>query len=137
MSEEAKIEAKEEVAKEILTEAPKKPRAPRTPKPRVEKPTEEAVEIAEELVEDAPKKGARKSYSKNNLRGPKRKVCAFCEDKTAKIDYKDIARLRRFVTEKGKILPRRQTGVCAKHQRELTTAIKRARVAAILPFAGE
>lgn len=63
----------------------------------------------------------------------KKKVCAFCEDKKA-IDYKDVARLKRFVTEQGKIIPSRQTGTCSRHQRELTTAIKRARNIALLPF---
>ena len=68
----------------------------------------------------------------------KKKVCAFCEDKNCKfIDYKDVNRLRKFVTEKGKILPSRQTGTCARHQRELTVAIKRARNIALLPFSGD
>lgn len=67
----------------------------------------------------------------------RKKVCAFCTDKVESIDYKDVAKLRRYITEKGKILPRRQTGVCAKHQRELALAIKRARVMALLPFKGE
>ncbi len=67
----------------------------------------------------------------------RRKVCSFCTDKVDHIDYKDGAKLRRYITEKGKILPRRQTGVCASHQRELTTAIKRARCMSILPFKGE
>ena len=58
-------------------------------------------------------------------RRPKRKVCAFCADKNAVIDYKDTNRLRRYVSERGKILPRRMTGTCAKHQRELAIAIKR------------
>ncbi|MDD4210994.1 MAG: 30S ribosomal protein S18 [Clostridia bacterium] len=71
------------------------------------------------------------------MRAPKRKVCNFCVDKAKAVDYKDIAKLRKYVTEKGKILPRRQTGVCAVHQRELASAIKRARIAALLPFAGE
>ena len=67
-----------------------------------------------------------RSYKK--FRKPaKRKVCMFCQDKTKAIDYKDVATLRKFITEKGKILPRRQTGVCAKHQRELTIAIKKAK----------
>lgn len=63
-----------------------------------------------------------------------KKVCAFCNDKVEEIDYKDVAKLRRYMTEKGKIVPRRTTGVCAKHQRELTNAIKRARVMALLPY---
>lgn len=68
---------------------------------------------------------------------PKKKVCLFCADKSKVIDYKDATTLKRFVTEKGKILPRRQTGVCAMHQRELAVAIKRARIMALLPFKGE
>ncbi|MBR6719537.1 MAG: 30S ribosomal protein S18, partial [Clostridia bacterium] len=60
-------------------------------------------------------------------RKPRRKVCQFCADKVEFIDYKDVAKLRRFVSERAKILPRRITGTCAKHQRELTVAIKRAR----------
>ena len=59
-------------------------------------------------------------------RRPRRKVCQFCVDKVENIDYKDTARLRRFVSERGKIMPRRMTGTCAKHQRELAVAIKRA-----------
>ena len=70
-------------------------------------------------------------------RTPRRKVCQFCVDKSDEIDYKDIAKLRKFVTEKGKILPRRMSGVCAAHQRVLATAIKRARIMALLPFKGE
>lgn len=66
----------------------------------------------------------------------KKKVCRFCTQKT-KIDYKDGDALRRFITERGKILPRRITGTCAKHQRALALAIKRARVIAILPFVAD
>lgn len=64
----------------------------------------------------------------------KKKVCAFCADKIEHIDYKDVPRLRKFVSERSKILPRRITGTCAKHQRQLTIAIKRARHIAILPY---
>ena len=67
----------------------------------------------------------------------KKKVCAFCADKIGHIDYKDTARLRKYVTERAKILPRRITGTCAKHQRQLTIAIKRARHIALLPFSAE
>lgn len=70
-------------------------------------------------------------------RAPKRKVCAFCVEKVEAIDYKDVTKLKRYITEKGKIVPRRTSGVCAQHQRELATAIKRARVMALLPFKGE
>lgn len=64
----------------------------------------------------------------------RRKVCAFCVDKIDYIDYKDAGRLRRYISERGKIEPRRKTGTCAKHQRRLTVAIKRARHVALLPF---
>ena len=67
----------------------------------------------------------------------RRKVCAFCADKVTVIDYKDTAKLRRFLSERGKILPRRTTGTCAEHQRHLTTAIKRARQIALLPYVAE
>ena len=69
-----------------------------------------------------------------NRRRPRRKVCAFCADHIDSIDYKDAAKLKKFVSENGKILPRRMTGTCAKHQRKLTTAIKRARQMALLPY---
>jgi small subunit ribosomal protein S18 len=70
-------------------------------------------------------------------RKPKRKSCAFCAEKAKEIDYKDALRIRRFVTDRGKILPRRVSGNCAKHQRLLAVAIKRARELALLPYAGE
>jgi small subunit ribosomal protein S18 len=67
----------------------------------------------------------------------RRKRCAFCEHKTTVIDYKDTNLLRRFVTDQGKIRPRRRTGTCMRHQRRLATAIKRARHLALLPFVAE
>ena len=70
-------------------------------------------------------------------RKPRRKVCSFCVHKVDHIDYKDAAKLRRFTTERGKILPRRISGNCAKHQRQVTLAIKRARNIALLPFTAE
>ncbi|MCL6591681.1 MAG: 30S ribosomal protein S18 [Firmicutes bacterium] len=70
-------------------------------------------------------------------RKPKKKVCSFCVDKVQHIDYKETARIRKFITERGKILPRRISGNCAVHQRQLTTAIKRARQIALLPFTSE
>ena len=70
-------------------------------------------------------------------RKPRRKVCSFCVDKVDHTDYKDAAKLRRFTTERGKILPRRISGNCAKHQRQVTLAIKRARNIALLPFTAE
>jgi len=67
----------------------------------------------------------------------KKRVCAFCVDKVTDIDYKDINRLKKYITERGKILPRRISGNCARHQRRLTIAIKRARIMALLPFTVE
>ena len=64
------------------------------------------------------------------------KFCRFCQDKIAKIDYKDEKRLARFITEQGKIIPRRVTGTCARHQRQLAVAVKRARYIALLPYVG-
>ena len=64
----------------------------------------------------------------------RKKVCSFCVDKVEHIDFKDTAKLRRYLSERGKILPRRTTGTCAKHQRQLTTAIQRARHTALLPY---
>ena len=71
---------------------------------------------------------------KQNRTRKRRKVCQFCADKSNFIDYKDVAKLRRFISERSKILPRRTTGTCAMHQRELTMAIKRARQIALLPY---
>ncbi len=79
-------------------------------------------------------RGGKKGGYKRN---PRKKVCVFCQEKVAYIDYKDVARLRKFITEGAKMIPRRMTGTCAKHQRELARAIKNARQAALLPFVGE
>ena len=73
----------------------------------------------------------------NRGRKARKKVCGFCVDKVENIDYKDIARFRRYMSERGKILPRRVTGTCARHQRELTVAIKRARHLALLPYTAD
>ena len=111
--------------------------------------TEEVVEqpVAEETAAESPAPAAeasenaaprqdarpeRRPQRPGNRR--KKKVCIFCEDKIQYIDYKDTVRLRKFISERGKILPRRISGACAKHQRQLTTAIKRARVVALLPY---
>jgi small subunit ribosomal protein S18 len=77
-----------------------------------------------------PKK--RDDYYRDRRR---RKVCAFCADKTVQIDYKEVNRLRRYLSERAKIEPRRKTGTCAGHQRELAVALKRARLVALLPYA--
>ncbi|ABI69826.1 MAG: 30S ribosomal protein S18 [Syntrophomonas sp.] len=70
-------------------------------------------------------------------RRKKRRQCNWCADKIEVVDYKEIPRLRRYITERGKILPRRITGNCAHHQRQLTVAIKRARIMALLPYTSE
>ena len=77
---------------------------------------------------DRPHRGNRKG---------RKKVCSFCVDKVHDIDYKDVPRLRRYISERAKIIPRRVTGTCAHHQRQLTTAIKRARHIAFLPFVSD
>ncbi|HIR41071.1 MAG TPA: 30S ribosomal protein S18 [Candidatus Egerieicola pullicola] len=76
---------------------------------------------------------------RTNNRGKRsrRKVCAFCVDKVETVDYKDVAKLRRYLSERGKIVPRRVTGTCARHQRQLTVAIKRARHLALLPYVSD
>ena len=78
----------------------------------------------------------RERNSRPGKRGRK-KVCMFCVDRAEKIDYEDIAKLRKCMTERSKILPRRVTGTCAYHQRELTTAIKRARHVALIPYVSD
>lgn len=110
----------------------------------VEQPTEEAVVEATEVVADAetapeaetaPRGDRRPANKMMNRR--RKKVCIFCEDKIDFIDYKDTVRLKKLVSERGKILPRRVSGTCARHQRQLTVAIKRARVVALLPYIGD
>ncbi len=73
-------------------------------------------------------------FRKRRFGGRRKKVCAFCVEKATSIDYKDAAKLRRFITERGKILPRRMTGNCAQHQNALGVAIKRARLMALIPY---
>lgn len=70
-------------------------------------------------------------------RKPRKKVCQFCQEKATSIDYKEVGKLKKYVTERGKILPRRITGACAKHQRMVTRAIKRSRSIALLPYTAE
>ena len=80
---------------------------------------------------------SRSNYKKKRKKVyHRRKVCRFCADKELEINYKDIRVLKYFLSERGKIIPRRITGTCAKHQRKLTTAIKRARTIALLPYVG-
>ncbi len=83
------------------------------------------------MTDDQARRGAGASRRRF---GSRRKVCLFCADQIRAVDYKDMKRLQRCLSERGKILPRRRTGVCARHQRSLTVAIKRARHMALLPF---
>jgi small subunit ribosomal protein S18 len=83
--------------------------------------------VNKELVVKKEKKG----------RKGKKRICSFCVDKIDTIDYKDVPRLKKYITERGKILPRRISGNCAWHQRILTTSIKRSRIMALLPFTAE
>lgn len=82
-------------------------------------------------------KVAVEEKAKKAKRQPKKKVCPFCVDKSLVIDYKDANKLRKYITEKGKIIPKRQTGVCSEHQRKLSNEIKKARIMNLLPFVGE
>ena len=85
-----------------------------------------------------PRRNSRPVRSVQSARGRRRrKVCAFCVDKIEHVDYKDAGKLRKYMSERGKILPRRMTGTCAHHQRQLTEAIKRARHIALLPYTAE
>ena len=68
---------------------------------------------------------------------PRRKVCQFCADKSKEIDYKDVNLLKKYISERGKILPRRMSGACARHQRDITAAVKRARQVALLPYSAD
>lgn len=83
------------------------------------------------------KNNKKNSKSDRPFRRPRKKVCNFCVEKIDEIDYKDVDKLRKYVSDKGKILPRRVTGTCAKHQRKVTEAIQRARQIALLPFTVE
>ena len=74
---------------------------------------------------------------RRNRRPAKKRVCEYCQGHIDRVDYKDAERLKKYTAENGKILPRRATGLCAEHQRDVTTAIKRARIMALLPFRGE
>ena len=86
------------------------------------------------MPENKPVKGDKEGSMKRRPIRRRKKVCVFCGDKNAEIDYKDVNKLKRYVSERGKILPRRITGNCAKHQRALTVAVKRARHIALMPY---
>ena len=83
---------------------------------------------------EAKHSGPARDHKSFRPRRPRKKVCLFCAEKDLQVDYKDVNTLRKFISESGKILPRRMTGACAKHQRAVTLAVKRARQVALLPF---
>lgn len=92
----------------------------------------------------APKRDRNnRDFDRGDAKGPmkmrraKKKICGFCVDKVTDIDYKEIAKLKKYVSERGKILPRRISGNCAKHQRQMTNAVKRARHIALLPYTSD
>ena len=107
--------------------------------PVVESPAAMSSDAPPSQGQGAPYQGQQSGMGRKpggSKRFPRRKICIFCADKIDYVDYKDAKRLRKFVTERGKIVPRRISGNCAAHQRMLTVAIKRARVIALLPFKG-
>ena len=125
MDEEIKEPAAEETAVEVeaapeAAPAPAPARAASPPRPSRGAP---------------PGRGPRQQDRRRGRFRPRRKVCSFCVDKVTHIDYKQVDTLRRFVDDHGKIIPRRKTGTCAKHQRRLAQAVKLARHLALLPFA--
>lgn len=103
----------------------------------------ENVEVKEQVQESAPaaektERTERPERPARNFRKGRKKVCSFCVDRQhTEIDYKDVAKLKRYISERSKILPRRVTGTCTCHQRELTVAIKRARHLALIPFVSD
>ena len=93
--------------------------------------------MADEELKEGMESVAPVSAPRTYKRSPKRKVCEFCKDKIDEIDYKDVATLKKFTTDRGKILPKRITGTCAIHQRDVTNAIKRARIVALMPYVAD
>jgi len=136
------VKPEETKAEEVKAEEPK------VEEIKAEEPKAEEVKPAEVKTSEVKPAGVkreerrpysnqeRKPYQKREQRVPRfrKKVCRFCYDKTSKIDYKNPNILEKFITDRGKILPRRVTGTCSKHQRQVATAIKRARLIALLPF---
>lgn len=119
---------------EQVTNSAPAPAAERTEKPVGERP-QRTNDRGDRPQRDRNDRGDRRGGG--GQRRGRRKVCAFCVDRAEHIDYKDISKLRRFMTDRAKIMPRRMTGTCAHHQRMLTVAIKRARQIALLPFVND
>lgn len=118
----------EETAK---TAAPETPVTPSAEAAETVAPTPEGETAAPAEPTEKP---AKAPFRQNNVNRKRRKICVFCAEKVTCIDFKDAGKLKKFTSERGKILPRRITGTCALHQRQLTTAIKRARQIALLPY---
>ena len=119
----AEKEMEVEVAENVVAEtAPVAEKEAKTSKPR--------------KVKEASETEQQGTHRPRKMMG-RRKVCQFCVDHVEHIDYKDVAKIRRYIAENGKIISRRQTGTCAKHQREITTAIKRARYMGLIYYKGE
>ncbi len=142
ITEETVEEVAEEVVEEVVEEAAAPEEAPVEETPAEEASAEEApaenANTAER--EDRPERADRGDRAQGSRPAPRggnrkrRKVCYFCAEKIAEIDFKDTTLLRKYISERAKILPRRVSGTCAKHQRQLTTAIKRARHMSLLPY---
>lgn len=134
MDNEQVTKAAEEAAKEATAAATQAETAPETA-PVADTAPEAQTKAAPAEAAPAEEKTEKKPYRQNGPANHRRKkVCIFCQDKVTEIDYKEAMKLRKFTSERGKILPRRITGTCAMHQRQLTTAIKRARYVALLPY---
>ena len=109
----------------------------------MENEKETVQSVSEENTEAAPvapaaaAAPAAKTPFRPNVNHKKKKVCQFCVDKVTEIDFKETAKLRKYISERAKIVPRRVTGTCAKHQRQLAIAIKRARIVALLPYVSD
>ncbi len=109
----------------------------------MENEKETVQSVSEENTEAAPvapaaaAAPAAKTPFRPNVNHKRKKVCQFCVDKVTEIDFKETAKLRKYISERAKIVPRRVTGTCAKHQRQLAIAIKRARIVALLPYVSD
>ncbi len=118
-------------------EAANQPSAAATQQNTPAQPAQSGASAQASSQAQAPAQAAARQ-ARQGMRGPRRKVCQFCHDRVREIDYKDAARfLKRYISDRGKIEPRRKTGTCAKHQRALSRALKQARFMALLPYTAE
>jgi small subunit ribosomal protein S18 len=134
----AAVEKKTEAVAEAKTEAaPEGEPAPTEEPVLISEGAAPLVEAGPPVGQPAPVVAARPERKRHGRYIPRRKVCSFCVDHVEEIGYKDVGKLRRYLSDRGKIEPRRKTGTCAKHQRRLTIALKRARHLALLPYTAE